>query len=198
MGMENELAADAMQFMKKENVMLLISAVIALAGLIVQLYIASAFVIAFFIPANGVVKITTAAVDRGDCIDLKVRVANVDTRRYLSNFYFSFMSYERDAYKLVLTNIAPAVVYTNEYYIFGPTNTWDDQVVELDPTLSITRGESFLAEFVLVKNTKRHIAKIYGDVGYRGLRFVDYARTTDFISQDFTVIVPTNTQGNLD
>ncbi|MCX7004171.1 MAG: hypothetical protein NTV22_13000 [bacterium] len=180
--------------MKKDNVMLLLSAVIALAGLIVQLYIASAFVIAFFIPANGVVKITTAAVDRGDCIDLKVRVANVDTRRYLSNFYFSFMSYERDAYKLVLTNIVPVVVYTNEYY-FGPTNTWDDQGVELDPTLSITRGESFLAEFVLVKNTKRHIAKIYGHLGYRGLRFVDYAGPKDSICQDFTVIMPTNTAG---
>ncbi len=156
--------------MKAKRFLKILGAVVIIVIAIVTIAL---YMFYLWISPSGIVKITTTAIDRGDHITFDIHVANVDTSRYLSNFSFSFVSYQQGAYKAILKNIVPAVGHTNKYYVFGPSNTWDDQVITLDSLLKLGRGESIFAQFVIMNNPSINIAEIHGSVSYRGQRVVE-------------------------
>jgi hypothetical protein len=172
--------------MKAKSCALLIS---ALAAFFIVLGSGTFYLLYEFfhsIKGDGIVKITSHAVDRGDHIALNVRVANIDTSRYLSNFCFSF-SNEPGAYKVILSNIVPMVDFTIKYYMSDPDNVSDEQVIKLDPNLSLTLGQAIVADFVLVKNTNSYVASLYAYVGYRGQRTVE-VHPKDYAVEDYNII----------
>ncbi|MCX7005255.1 MAG: hypothetical protein NTV22_18560 [bacterium] len=134
------------------------------------------------IGGDGIVKITSHAVDVGDRIALKVRVENVDTTRYLSNFGFSFM-YNPGAYDVRVFNITPSVGFTNIYY----DGMLYEHIVKLHPELSLTLGQAIIADFLLLKYTNSSIRNLRTDVRYRGQRTVE-VHPTDYAIEEYKVI----------
>jgi hypothetical protein len=118
------------------------------------------------------VKIDARAVDHGDYILLDMRIANVDTSRYLSNFYYSFGSWRSGTVAITVSHFTPVVSFTNEYYVSGPPDYWDEHVVTLNPEFSLTRGQSIGATFLIRKAAGIHVRRIQGSVCYRGERIV--------------------------
>ncbi|MCX7005257.1 MAG: hypothetical protein NTV22_18570 [bacterium] len=176
--------------MRTKYYLLIIGAVLAL---FITLVLGTLYGLYLFLKPSGIVKITTTAIDRRDHIAFDIRVVNLDTSRYLSNYSFSFVSYEKGAYKAILKSVVPAVVHTNTYYVFGPSNSWDDQVITLDPHLKCGLGESICAQFTIMKNTNSTITEIHGSVGYRGQRIlerilpriVEGIKPTDYVAESF-------------
>mgnify|MGYP000959270164 CR=1 FL=1 len=153
--------------MKTRTLVIGFSIAVALA---IAAFLWGLYSIYLWIRPTGIVQIDARAVDHGDYIVVDMRVENVDTSRYLSNFFLTFLSYSNAAYTVAVRSIVPDALLTNYYRSWTPPLRGGTYVIWFNPDISVTHREHICVCLHLTKVTSNTVSKITGSVHYRGKR----------------------------